>query len=500
MSRKIESIASNLNISVKLDEGSDLSWPRFLIMLDGSKIGQATVIIKDAGAFLEIIMLDKDHQGKNYATAIYDAIEKKIKQPLLPSPLGLSAQAERFWKRRLSALPAKEKQRRMDAARSIGLSYGLSEKRIDDRFAPIAKMVIARGEQNNVVYHFTSHNNALQILQTGNIELTSDAGTDHERSKRVGKNMFYLSTTRSTLGEFSRKNMRGGSMGAVHLVMDRNAIAQRYSIKPTDYWDSQWIQRQEYDPTGINSREMEDRIYAKHSTIPIKGIVKEIHVCAIPDPKSNPRDPANKSAEYDQVKWTNVRKLLLAAKVSKIPVRLWTNVKDFLNQNFAKQAKLSDLKGFVDSPAPAPRGRYSRFSREEMDSYIELFYKKSRDELSKEALRRFRTLLYYPHDFKNSMKADLHNTRTSNREQAKKLYNVFRAAKVHSVDEFYDKMEVKWRAINKVYEEEYYRKWDEKEKKRKQEEEQEQKQSMAANLLSIGVPQMGVLAILSSNE
>lgn len=129
--------------------------PRFFVLLDGEQIGRVSIIIKEA-AFVESAILDKEHQNKGYIDIVYDQIEKIIKQPLVPSPLGLSAQAERVWKRRLNRLDPKEKQRRLDVARQIGLDYGISDQHLSNRFANLASAVVSHDMQTKAAINLLS--------------------------------------------------------------------------------------------------------------------------------------------------------------------------------------------------------------------------------------------------------------------------------------------------------------------------------------------------------
>ena len=91
----------------------------------------------------------------------------------------------------------------------------------------------ARGlEKGDVLYHLSPVSKAVKILQQQKFNLTSDLGTYAERSKGLPGKSFYLSTTRSTLGEYSLKNLYNPQ---VHFVLDRNKIKNKFSIKSVDY-------------------------------------------------------------------------------------------------------------------------------------------------------------------------------------------------------------------------------------------------------------------------
>lgn len=338
----------------------------------------------------------------------------------------------------------------------------------------------ARGESFQAVYHFTNPQNAAKILAENKIGLTVDIGNNIEKSFRGGKGkVYYLSTTRSTLGEYSRKGVNGNYPG-VHFVLDKNRLNQRYAIKPIDYWDQQWVKRRAADGGGDSyySREMEDRVYSSQAFIPVLPFTRAIHLFLpekmnpfVPEPDSYPGDneemkarrfeAAQKEVERNRKNWSEIRKLILLAARIKMPFFIFTDIKAFLAQNFRKAKKPSEVPFLMAKVKPEDDTKpYVRRHRDDdMVEFRELVYKKSIDELSKEGKKRLSSMFSYKDDFIRGLEADLHNSRVHDRVAAAKMERAMRSVMVHDVPSFYQKMYDKWRPIQDLHDRDYNRKW-----------------------------------------
>jgi hypothetical protein len=101
----------------------------------GERIG--TVSRAGDHPFISSIRL-VSHRGEGLAKHIYNALEKKIKRPIVPSPLGLSDNATRVWKKRLAKLPAEHAKQLLDESFKLGLTYGIKDpQHIIDRLQPL---------------------------------------------------------------------------------------------------------------------------------------------------------------------------------------------------------------------------------------------------------------------------------------------------------------------------------------------------------------------------
>jgi GNAT superfamily N-acetyltransferase len=108
----------------------------FNIMLDGQRVGDASVLTHGDYAFIDRIQIDPAAQNKGVGTKVYADIERKTGKTLVPSPLGLSGGATTLWKTRLAGNPRSKEI--IEAAKTIGRSYGLRDEHLSDRLDPIA--------------------------------------------------------------------------------------------------------------------------------------------------------------------------------------------------------------------------------------------------------------------------------------------------------------------------------------------------------------------------
>lgn len=163
---------------------------------------------------------------------------------------------------------------------------------------------------SDILYHFTSVNNILNIISTNEISLTSAVGSNADLSINSGK-FFFLSMTRSRSSGYRR--------GGGKIVFDARALKQRYKIAPVDYWQySKKRSDYEYDSDykyAISKSEQEDRLVSDKPIIKdaIKYI-KEVHVL---------------DGEI-------INELKELCDLHKIPIYIYSNEKDWLNQMHAK--------------------------------------------------------------------------------------------------------------------------------------------------------------------
>ena len=245
-----------------------------------------------------------------------------------------------------------------------------------------------------VLYHKTGLANALQVVDSGEFLLSSSIGNDIESKLAAPGYPYYLSTTRSKVGDYHR--WVGDT--AVMFVMDGTMISQRYLVKPVDYWERMWAASPE------RTRESEDRIYSKRNTMPIDS-VKEIHVLI---------------KQQDERRSEEARQLLLKAKARGIKTYLYTDDKDWRLQNKAKAVDIGAsgnlLKGHRQEPSWMRRpvrglGRgEDAYGRSSMLAWIELIRKQPGQPLSKAADKLRYNLLYYS-DAVGQLKNDFFNAK-----------------------------------------------------------------------------------------
>lgn len=116
---------------------------------------------------------------------------------------------------------------------------------------------------SSVVYHFTSINNLINIIDTDSFITTSVLGSGADYDVNKGK-FFFFSTTRS--------RNQGYINGDVKLVLNGDLLNRQYSGVAIDYWG--------YDFRKAGRRqEMEDRLITDEATIPnATKYISEIHI------------------------------------------------------------------------------------------------------------------------------------------------------------------------------------------------------------------------------
>jgi hypothetical protein len=108
---------------------------------------------------------------------------------------------------------------------------------------------------SDILYHFTSDYNLLNILKTNKFELTLALGRDSDLNLNKGK-FYYLSTTRS--------KSTGYKMGTARIKLNGRKLNANNKVLPVDYWQysknpNDWDSKQSYRQ-ALLSAEQEDRL------------------------------------------------------------------------------------------------------------------------------------------------------------------------------------------------------------------------------------------------
>ncbi len=115
------------------------------------------------------------------------------------------------------------------------------------------------------LYHYTSIQNAINILKTGQFEL-SIATASSDQFQPEG-HFYFLSTARTPTGAY-HKSVAGFGGEGVMIDLNGSWFNNNYKVKPVDYWN---------DPNNKAHSEAEDRIFSRKDTMPINAIT-ELHV------------------------------------------------------------------------------------------------------------------------------------------------------------------------------------------------------------------------------
>lgn len=308
---------------------------------------------------------------------------------------------------------------------------------------------------SSIVYHFTRLYNAAQILSDARFQLTVSSGTDTELALQKGNKPYYLSTTRSKVGDYTLHNF---FKDGVVFVLNGDWFNQRYKGGPVDYWGGTRLQSSE---TGLKGRysEMEDRVFSDKPYIPLpkdpKQVILAVHILYKPDNDTR-RNPY-------------MRKLLTKVKQMSIPHYVYDDEKAFVLQDTRKAipidsafiAQISQQDPILDKPWPA------RQPTDYLKGWREIYHINDKNKLSKEGKRAADKVLYYLKDAYSGLGADIHNVKAKGDPGLIKLIKIFKKMGISSAKQYVDAMRAKWEPIYKKAEEDY---WAEIAKKREQEE------------------------------
>lgn len=309
---------------------------------------------------------------------------------------------------------------------------------------------------SSIVYHSTQLYRAAQILSDARFRLAASSGTDTERSLQKGNKPYYLSTTRSKVGDYTLHQFY---KDGVVFVLNGDWFNHNYKGGPVDYWghnSKMWS-----GEGGLKGRysEMEDRVFSDEPYIPFpkdpKELITAVHILFKPD--------------NDTRRNQYMRMVLTKVKQMGIPHYVYEDEKAYVLQDTRKAipvdsafiAKISQQDPKPDKPWPA------RQPMDYLKGWREIYYAKDKNSLSKEGKRTADKVLYYLNDAYSGLSADIHNVKATANPGLVKLIKIFKQMGINSAKQYVDAMRAKWEPIYKKAEEEY---WAEVAKKREQEE------------------------------
>lgn len=259
-----------------------------------------------------------------------------------------------------------------------------------------------------IVYHYTNTAAAARIMSTGEFLLASSTGTQAEKDYEIPGYPYFLSTTRSRVGDYHNRYV-GSS--AVMFVLNGSWLNHNYKTKPIDYWNRSWLHS-----GGTRDREAEDRVYSRTPEIPANSdSILEVHVLI---------------KEQQEYRSPEVRTVLLSAKKQGIPAFLYTDETAWKLQDKRKAVSPGQAADLLKGQQPSRRS-YSP-SRNYLEDWLELIYKKDKSELTSSAARKLRSLIVYGQGYRNEddgLGVDLSNARkpgNSDYPSAVKINNFMR--------------------------------------------------------------------------
>jgi GNAT superfamily N-acetyltransferase len=87
--------------------------------------------------YVSSIFVEPGYRGQGVGAALYGKAEADLGRSLVPSPLGLSDDAKKMWRKNLASMPREEAQKIIDEAWAIGRSYGVKDKDIEARLGDL---------------------------------------------------------------------------------------------------------------------------------------------------------------------------------------------------------------------------------------------------------------------------------------------------------------------------------------------------------------------------
>jgi hypothetical protein len=241
-----------------------------------------------------------------------------------------------------------------------------------------------------IVYHYTNTGAAARIMSSGEFLLASSTGTQAEKDYEIPGYPYFLSTTRTRVGDYHNRYV-GSS--AVMFVLNGSWLNNNYKTKPIDYWNRSWLYS-----GGTRDRESEDRVYSKTPAIPANNqSILEVHVLL---------------KEQQEYRSPEVRTILLSAKKQGIPAFLYTDEKAWKLQDKRKAVNIAQSGDLLKGQQPTRRS-FSP-SRNYLEDWLELIFKKNKEELTSSAAKKLRSLIVYGQGYRNEddgLGVDLSNAR-----------------------------------------------------------------------------------------
>lgn len=162
----------------------------------------------------------------------------------------------------------------------------------------------------NLLYHFTSAQNALNIVASGKFHLSNASGSEVEEQFSKNK-LFFLSTTRSRSNIFATRTAGGSE---VMFVLDADRLRSRYKVAPVNFWQG----KREHS-------EAEERLLSDTDTIGTEFILSIHCNTGINDPTRIKSTPMY------------LRRLAILANKKKMPIHFYASKKDLLTMRPEKR-------------------------------------------------------------------------------------------------------------------------------------------------------------------
>lgn len=320
-------------------------------------------------------------------------------------------------------------------ARQVPRVLREEEKARIDFYHSLESMDITEGV-NEILYHTTFASNAVDILQQNRFRLTPDMGTPSDRDYRREEKNFFLSTTRSRMGQYHTPVSKYEDSRVIMVLDGRKLMQDGYSGGPVDYWN------------GFDIDEMEDRVYSNSPTIDdAKKYIKEIHLFT---PEKSRHDLSGRMEPRSKAS----RTLIGLAKRMGMPLYTYKDPKNFnlLNKSRAGGVSVKDFGKDEDRiPFPDSENAETQMYRGRSQpsnffaSWTELLMKPAHHELTDRAKRMLQKINRYETDAVRELESDIHNAKTgSYRPSFDKFWAYMKRIGLRSPDQVVDHIKEKY--------------------------------------------------------
>jgi hypothetical protein len=302
---------------------------------------------------------------------------------------------------------------------------------------------------SSIVYHSTQLYRAAQILNDSRFRLAASSGTETELALQKSNKPYYLSTTRSKVGDYTLHQFY---KDGVVFVLNGDWFNYNYKGGPVDYWghNPKMWSGNIAGQGGLKGRysEMEDRVFSDEPYIPLPKdptqLIKAIHILYKPD------DDTRRN-QY-------MRILLTKAKQMGIPHYVYEDDAAYVLQDTRKAIPLTSefIQGLANPNVEKLGSSWPRLTTDYLKGWREIYHAKDKTSLSKEGKQAADKVLYYLNDAYSGLSADIHNVKSTADPGLVKLIKIFKKMGIRSSKQYVDAMRAKWAPIYKQAEEEYW--------------------------------------------
>lgn len=273
-----------------------------------------------------------------------------------------------------------------------------------------------------ILFHYTGITNAMNMVNSGNINLTYTSGADRRDIISKGK-AYYFSMSRIRHSGYQH----GSPFDAVIFEFDGMKLGSKYQIRPVDYWGYSWdLQR-----TSPIADEQEDRLFSHDQEIPLYPYLKSINVYVRPESSNNFLEDNLKRAKFIKKK----------AEENNIPCFIYRDLNAWRTNNRRKAVDLESSE-MLDSDKPLEYNRIRGYGKDIMTilKILKDPFNKQQDKDVKDFLYRYRGF-----DWKSSINSMISNAKTEKDSEVRNtLYELSKLERKNKknildlLDEVYD--------------------------------------------------------------